>query len=173
VSLPRILVVGLCMLPSLLLVSGCTMLGYRLGTSLPPDIQVVHVPVFENATGEPGLDTEMTRATVQEFQREGSLSVSDAERSDVILHVRLTDFRVAALRYGADAVTAGEEYRFSVHADIRLIRTGSGDELLRKVVVGEADGELAGDIVAAKQRALPTVAENLAYRIVAAVVEYW
>ena len=172
-SLPRRAVSRLLPLPVLLLVSGCTMLGYRLGTSLPPDIQVVHVPVFENATGEPGLDTEMTRATVQEFQREGSLSVSDAERSDVTVLVRLNDFRASALRYGADAVTAGEEYRFSVTADIQLIRTHSGVEIMRKTVVGEADADIAGDIVAAKQRVLPDVAANLGYLIVAAVVEYW
>lgn len=155
------------------LVSGCTMLGYSLGTSLPSDIQVIVVPLFENATSEPLLEVEMTRGTIEEFQREGSLSVSDESKADVTLLVQLQEFRMTPLRYETDATTTGEEYRFTVRAEVRLLRTRSGREMLRTTLLGETDLEIDSDMGSAKQRAIPAVAQNLGYRIVAAVVEYW
>ena len=55
---------------------GCVGLGYRLGSSLPPDIRSVYVPVFVNRTGEPRVETEATRAAKQEFQRDGTLHLA-------------------------------------------------------------------------------------------------
>ena len=166
-------VIACLLVPFMMTSAGCSMLGYQLGRSLPAYIKSVHVPVFENATGEPGLGAEMTRATIQEFHREGSLSVTDEERADIWLQVRLTDFQTRAVRYGADTATVGEEYRFRVRAEVRLVRASTGMEMFSKTMVGEADGELGGDIVSAKAQVLPEVAQDLAYRIVTAVVEYW
>ncbi len=152
-------------------VAGCA--GYRLGTSLPPDISVVHVPTFVNETSEPRLETEMTRATVQEFQRDGSLAVSTVEKADVSLAVVLTDFGMRSLRYEQDRAKATEEYRLYAHARVTLTQRATGKVLMTTEVIGEAEMEPTGDLSSAKRVAMPAVAADLAHRIVESVVEFW
>ena len=61
------------------LLPGCA--GYRLGSMLPPDIKLVHVPTFINKTSEPQLEIATTRFALQEFQTDGSLKLSSAEEA--------------------------------------------------------------------------------------------
>ena len=159
----------LCVVASMLV--GC--LGYRLGSSLPPGIDVVHVPVFTNETDEPLLEVVTTQATIAEFQRDGSLAVGDADRADVILHVRLTGFSLHPLRFERDAVTTAEEYRMTIRADMRLVERRTGNVLVANRVHGERDFVFTGDLSSAKRTHLPAAAEDLATRIVRASVEFW
>lgn len=162
----------LCLaLVSCLLSSGCA--GYRLGSSLPPGIDIVHVPVFLNQTDEPLLEVITTRATMAEFQRDGTLVVGDENEADVELSVQLTDFSMDPLRYERDAATSAEEYRMTITASLQLQDTSSGNILAQSVVIGEADFVLAGDISSAKRANLPEAAEDLAARIVRASIEFW
>lgn len=159
----------LCVWTSMLL--GCA--GYRLGSSLPPGIDVVHVPVFTNETDEPLLEVVTTQATIAEFQRDGSLAVGDADRADVILHVRLTGLSLDPLRFDRDAATTAEEYRMTIRADIRLVERRNGNVLVASRVNGERDFVLAGDLSSAKRAQLPAAAQDLATRIVRASIEFW
>jgi hypothetical protein len=159
------------LLVALLLQIGCA--GYRLGSSLPPGIDVVHVPVFLNQTDEPLLEVITTRAAVAEFQRDGTLIVGQEGQSDVTLSVQLTDFSMDPLRYERDTDTSVEEYRMTITASLQLQETRSGNILAQSVVIGEADFILSGDISSAKRANLPEAAEDLAARIVRASIEFW
>lgn len=150
---------------------GC--MGYRLGSSLQPGIDVVHVPVFVNETDEPLLEVLATQATIAEFQRDGTLSVGDADRSDVVLQARLTGFALDPLRFDRDGATSAQEYRMTIRADIRLIEQRSGNVLVNSRVNGERDFVLVGDLSSAKRTHLPSAAEDLAARIVRASIEFW
>ena len=59
------------------LLCGCA--GYRLGTLLPPEIKTIHVPTFVNKTREPALEAETTGAAISEFQKDGTLRITDSE----------------------------------------------------------------------------------------------
>lgn len=155
----------------LLLLTGCA--GYRLGSSLPPGIDVVHVPVFVNETDEPRLEVLTTQATIAEFQRDGTLSVGDTDRADVTLEVRLTGFSLDPLRFDRDALTSAEEYRMTIRADIRLTDIRTGAVLVTSRVNGEADFVLTGDLSSAKRANVPAAAADLAARIVRAAIEFW
>ncbi len=161
---------GVCLI-AMWVVAGCG--GYRLGTSLPPDISIVHVPTFVNQTAEPRLETEMTRAAVQEFQRDGTLAVSTADKADVILTAVLTDFGMRSLRYERDQAKVTEEYRLYATARVTLAKRSSGEIVLAKMVTGEAEVEPTGDLSSAKRVAMPALATDLAHRIVESVVEFW
>ncbi len=150
---------------------GC--MGYRLGSSLPPGIDVVHVPVFTNETDEPALEVVTTQAAIAEFQRDGTLAIGDVDRADVILRVRLTGFSLDPVRYDRDAATTAEEYRMTIQADIQLIEIRTGDVLVRSRVHGERDFVLAGDLSSAKRTHVPAAARDLAARIVRASIEFW
>lgn len=153
------------------LCAGCA--GYRLGSTLPPDINVVHVPTFVNETPEPRLEIEATQATIREIQRDGTLSISDLQLADVVLDVRLIKFKLEPLRYEADNVVATKEYRLTITAGLTLTNRKTDTIMIRNTVQGEADFVPTGDLSSAKRDALPVAAKDLAHDIVESVVEYW
>jgi hypothetical protein len=151
--------------------AGCA--GYRLGTTLPPDVRSVHVPTFVNRTGEPLVEAETTRATVQELQRDGTLKVRSADEADVVLAATVVDFYLEPLRYEKDASRTVREYRLRLTADIVLKSRRTGDELFAGRVQGESTFEPGGDLSSAKRQALPAAARDLAHDIVESIVEFW
>ncbi len=151
--------------------TGC--IGYRLGSTLPEGINVIHVPTFVNKTTEPRLEIECSQAALRELQRDGTLSVSDLEKSDVVLNVELTGFRLDPLRYNADTSTTTREYRLTITANITLTNRRTKEVMTRNTVHGENDFIPAGDLSSAKREALPGAAADLAHDIVESVVEFW
>lgn len=156
---------------ALLCGSGCA--GYRLGSALPAGINVVHVPTFKNNTSEPQLELTTTQATISELQRDGTLSVSDSEKADVILTVTLVNFYLEPLRYETDASTTTKEYRLTIMATLELTELKTGKVLVKSSVKGETDFIPAGDLSSSKRTALPAAAADLAHQIVQSVVEFW
>lgn len=153
--------------------AGCTAMGYRVGSSLPPGISVVHVPALENRTSEPQLELATTKAVMSELQRDGTLSVGDIEKADVVLTVVLDNFVLAPLRYERDSATATSEYRMTIRASIELKNRRDGRVMVKNTVKGETDFIPSGDLSSAKRDALPRAAADLAHQIVKSVVEFW
>lgn len=157
----------------LLLNVGCTALGYRVGTTLPPGIEVVHVPSFENRSGEPRLELGATQATIAQIQRDGTLTVGDLEKADVVLEVVLTAFALTPLRYESDTATTTSEYRMTIRADVKLVRQRDNTVMAASSVKGETDFLPTSDLSSAKRDALPRAEADLAHQIVKSVVEFW
>ncbi len=152
--------------------TGCA--GYKLGSNLPPGIRSVAVPVFVNETGEPGLETLTTSATIQEFQKDGSLKVADRSGADTVVEVTLRKYTLTPLRYRSDRATTAREYRLTLVADVTWMRL-PGQEVLARTskVEGYKDFEALVDLPSARRDALPDAAADLAHRIVRTIVEHW
>lgn len=152
--------------------SGCA--GYRLGSTLPPDIRTVHVPPFENVSGEPLLEIETTRAILQEIQRDGTLVIAAADEADAILNVTIVKYEVNAVRFDRDRAKTAEEYRQEITAEVTFTKRKTGEVLLSKRQIrGDATFDAVGDMTTSKRTSLPECARDLAHDIVEKVVEYW
>jgi hypothetical protein len=151
--------------------AGCA--GYRLGSALPPGVRSVHVPTFRNNSGEPEAEVYATRATIQEFQKDGTLRVASPQEADALLEVVLVAAALEPLRYETDRAKATAEYRFRLTADLRLLSTATGQVLLNKRVEGDRTFDVEGDLSSSKRRVFPQVANDLAHEIVESVVEFW
>ncbi len=151
--------------------SGCV--GYRLGSTLPPGINIVHVPTFINKTSEPLLEIVTSKAVISEIQRDGTLSIGSLEKCDIILNVSLIDLQLKPLRYETDRTTTTREYRMTITASLKLTNRLSGKVMTRSVVTGETDFMPTGDLSSAKRDAVPDAASDLAHSIIENVVEYW
>jgi hypothetical protein len=151
--------------------SGCV--GYRLGSTLPPDVKKVYVPLFLNKSREPLIENDATAATIAELQKDGTLKVVNAENADVILECTLTAVSLNPLRYDRTDVTKPNEYRITLAASFTLKRIGSQELLCEASVIGEATFPFVGNLVSAKQSAMPQASEDLAKRIVEKAVEAW
>jgi hypothetical protein len=158
-------------LAALAVAGGCV--GYKLGSTLPPGIESVYVPTFINETGEPFVETETTRAAIQEFQKDGTLRVRDRAVADAILNVTVVEFELEPLRYERDRNKTTDEYRLTLTADVSFARAKDGEVLITRRVKGETDFLPGGDLGSAKRAALPQAARDLAHDIVESVVEYW
>ncbi|MBI4774316.1 MAG: LptE family protein [Deltaproteobacteria bacterium] len=85
-----------------LLLVGC---GYQLKGrhgSLPEDMRTIAIPVMQNRTNEPGLETTATRIFIEEFNRRTELKVVTEDRADVVLRGEIQDIYVSPLSYGAN-----------------------------------------------------------------------
>lgn len=153
--------------------SSCKQLGYKLGTTLPDGLRSVHIPIFINNTKEPLLETAATQATLQEFQREGTMKIAK-DQADTLLEVTLTDFVLEPLRYRKDESLTGREYRVRIYANMVFSKTKPEKAIIiNKRVIGEATFLLVGDLSSSKQTAIPDAVANLGYHIVNSIVEYW
>ncbi len=162
-----------CLLPAVLcLLAGCA--GYRLGSTLPPDIRSVHIPTFINETDEPQLEMETTGAVITEFQRNGTLRITDRDQADSILEVVIKKYELVPIRYDRDEATTAKEYRLVITASINFSRVNADMPIIKnKQVIGESDFDVVGDRTTLKRQALPKVAKDLGHNIIEAVVEYW
>jgi len=152
--------------------SGCA--GYQLGSTLPPGIESVYVPTFVNNTREPQIETDTTRAAIEEFQRDGTLRVVGRDRADTMVEVTLTGFALEPLRYDRNRALQTEEYRLRITAEIVFKRLGPEETvMLQKTVEGSTEFDFTGDLSSSKRTALPDAADDLAHEIVESVVEYW
>ncbi len=153
--------------------TGCSWMGYNVGSTLPPGIRSVFVPVFANQTGEPQLEFETTNAAIQEFQKDGTLRVAGKDQADAILEVKITRYDLAPVRYREDQRTTAREYRLTLTADMSFRKLANSEVLMTKTVTGEATFAVIGDLPTAQRNALPAAAKNLAHYLVRNVVEYW
>lgn len=158
------------------LLSGCTQMGYNLGSMLPPEIKTVHVPTVVNNTDEPTVEIEVTRAVIEALQLDGSLKIAGRQDADSVLRIVLTDYRIVPVAYqrtGANTTTT-QEYRIFLTAGMVLTRASDGSVLAESTHVrGDAIFEFLGDLTSSKRVGLPIAADDLARDIVERVVEYW
>jgi len=154
-----------------LLLNGCR--SYRLGSTLDPRIKTVFVPVFVNQAGYPQLETRTTAATIEEFQRDGTLRIAERAAADLVVEVTLQRYVLQPLRYDQNRTTSATEYRTLMDA-VMTVRGRDGKVLMADVKIrGESTFEFSGDIATARQKALPQASRDMAHRIIETVVEAW
>jgi hypothetical protein len=69
---------------------------------LPPHLKTISVQPVENQTIKPGLDVSMTNLLVQDFERDGSLRITDLSRADVVLRCRVTNYEKSPQTYSGN-----------------------------------------------------------------------
>lgn len=169
--LPSAILSALSVLLALFSLVGCV--GYRLGSTLPPDIKTVYVPLFANKSREPLVENNATAALIAELQKDGTLKVVNMENADVVLECTLTSVSLNPLRYNRSDVTKPNEYRLTLAASLTLKRVRDQEVLCEASVIGESTFPFVGNLTSAKQSAMPRAAEDLAKRIVEKAVEAW
>lgn len=100
------------------LASSC---GYHFsgtGGLVPEGARFIAVPVFINGTNEPYVDVEVTQAVVQEFLTDGRLKVVSPEEAELVLHGKVTKYKVMPLSY--TDLSHVQQYKVNLTVDARL-----------------------------------------------------
>lgn len=103
---------------ALLLVAGLPGCGYSIRGTLPSHIQTIAIPIFQNATTEPGVETIISRAVVEAFSTSGRLRVVRPEQADAILEGEVVGYDVRSIAF--DPRGRVRLYRLLVTMNLRL-----------------------------------------------------
>ncbi|MBU4211110.1 MAG: hypothetical protein KKD33_00845 [Verrucomicrobia bacterium] len=155
----------------LLTLPGCV--GYRLGSTLPPDVKAIYVHLFINRCNEPLLEIDTTNATIAEFQKDGTLRIVPKGEADVLLETTLNAMTLTPLRYSKTDKVKPNEYRLTLQASFVLKRAKTREIMNEAAVIGESTFVFVGNLNSSKRAAIPAASEDLAKRIVEKVVETW
>lgn len=151
--------------------AGCA--GYRMGSTLPDDVQTVSVSVV-NQTEEPQIEVAVMHALRAEIQMDGRLKIRPADEADTILTVTLNNYRLQPLAYDNRRGALVREYRIVLNASSVLSRSETGEVLVESPgLLGESDVDYNDDLTSTKRAALPGAAADLARKAVSLVTTAW
>ena len=149
--------------------------GYHLsgyGSSLPPNIRTIAIPVFKNSSSEPNIQSEVTEAVRRAFTSDGRLKVADAKKADWIMRGTLTDYQLRAVAFNSK--DSAEEYIVRIGVQITTY-----DRIKKKIIFDQkfttqwnyrATSNVVGSQLE-KFAALREAYEDLADRLVSLIIE--
>ena len=105
------------------LLTGC---GYQMvgkETHVPPGLDSVAIPTFQNQTFEPGIEVQFTRGFLREFIQDRRVNVVGRSEADSILEGVIKSFNFYSISYDRSGLVL--EYQTNVVLDLTLKkRTG-------------------------------------------------
>jgi len=158
-------------LSTFLMLTSCA--SYKLGSSLPNDIKTVYVPICVNKTKEINIENYVTQAILTRIQEDGSLRIADEQLADTILEVAIVDYELAPVQYLQGDEKTVSEYRLRLTAQFTFTRSSTGTVIITSSAIGEHKFTPTGDMVQAKNQALPDAAANLSHYILEQVGDFW
>jgi hypothetical protein len=149
---------------------GC---GYSFRGSLPSHIQTIAVPIFENRTLQPNVDSIITRAVVQAFATDGRLRVVRRADADAILEGQIVRYRVDAIAYDSNLNILAYRLTLGLNLTMRDVRRNT--LLLNQAPVSEqAEFRVAGSVATTidiEESALAQAADTIARNIVSYAIQ--
>ncbi len=154
-----------------LILSGCA--GYRVGSTLPKDVQTVSLSII-NKSDEPSIEVAVMKALRAELQMDGRLEVRSKEEADTALTVTLNKFDLDPLAFNRKEGSLAEEYRMTLTASAVLRDAESNEVILENPEIrGEAEFPYVADLTSVKRSALPEAAGDLARKVVSTTLTGW
>lgn len=153
--------------------AGC---GYRLrgtGSSLPPRIKTMSVPMFRNRTTRYELDVKLTRAVINELVARGKVRIGDdPAAADAVLEGEITGF--VARPIGFSGGNQADKYNITVTAKVTLKDRSTAEPLFANpafVYQQEYDVPPGSSFESVQTEALDKIAEKFARSLVVSILE--
>jgi hypothetical protein len=150
--------------------------GYHLrgtGSSLPPHIKVLNVPMFANRTTRFELDLKLTQKVIDEMVARGKVEITDqTDAADAVLVGEILRFQAMPIGFGENA--AADRYNISIVAKVVL-----RDTVQKKVIFsnpsfvyqGEYEVPEGVDFESVETEAIDEIAVKFARSLVVAILE--
>lgn len=150
--------------------------GYYLrgtGSSLPPHIEALNIPMFTNRTTRFELDVKLTQSVIDEMVARGKVEITaDADAADAVLLGEIIAFRATPIGFGQE-MTA-DRYSITIVAKV-LLR-----DLVQKKVIfsnpsfiyqGEYEVPEGADFETVETEAVNEISDKFARSLVVAILE--
>lgn len=164
---------------TILLILACSLFsqcGYHLrgtGSSLPPHIEVLSIPMFVNRTTRFELDLKLTQGVIDEMVARGKVEITDdMESADAVLTGEILRFQANPIGFGEDATA--DRYNISIVAKVVL-----RDMVQKKVIFsnpsfvyqGEYEVPPGSDFESVETEAIDEIALKFARSLVVTILE--
>ncbi len=157
----------------LMLAVGLAGCGYSFRGNLPDRIKTVGVPIFQNKTSSPGVESLLTSAVVDAFASNGRLRVVKPEEADAVLTGEVVGYGVVSIAY--DNLANVRQYRLVVTMNLRLRDVKKNETLFDQQGLKEqADFQVLGAVsqtIGAEEGAVRTAATQVARSIVSLTID--
>lgn len=156
------------------LLSGCA--GYTLGPIQPTFMKGVHrlaVPIFDNKTFEPQIQTLVTDTFIKQLQQDGTYEITGADQADA--EIRGTIFRVTRVKARSviGNVLASSQFNLQVTIRVQVINAHSGATIGQRDVTGQTTFFVGNDLPTQERQAVPLAAEDAAVQAASYLSEGW
>jgi hypothetical protein len=131
----------------------------------------IQVSPFANQTLEPRLGDAVTAALRKSFQRDGTYRLATAGDTDLIVTGEITRYHRVELSYQATDIVTVRDYRVTLTAHVTARERSTGAVVLDRVVTGNTPVRAGSDLAGAERQALPLLAEDLAKKVTALLVD--
>jgi len=150
--------------------------GYHLrgtGSSLPPGLRSMAIPVFKNLTTRYQLDLKLTRAVINEMVARSKVAVeADAAKADAVLEGEVVSFAATPVAFTGQ--TQADRYTITVTAKVVLRDQATRKTLFSNpafVYIEEYQVPPGRDFESVQSEAIDRVAEKFARSLVVAILE--
>ena len=150
---------------TLLLLTAC---GYHFsgGGDLPAGIKTVSIGIFENRSGETGIETLITNDLVNQFTRFDNVRIVDREAAEAVLTGTIKSSRIRTIAHSSPTQPA--ERRITLFLDV-ILRNPDGQKIWSANDISASDSyEVAAEKWRTEQNkksAIAVLSERVAERI--------
>ena len=163
---------ALLLLLAALVSASCGYLPVGTGSTLPPTIRRVQVPLFENRTTRFQLDLKLTQAVIDEFVARGKVEITtDAAKADGLLIGRILAFTATPVAFSNKTA---DRYEIQVVTEITL-KEAKTDKVIytNPSYAFKTDYQVpqGQDFESSQSKALDTLAQLFARSLIVAILE--
>ncbi|HET9377689.1 MAG TPA: hypothetical protein VFO40_22135 [Chthoniobacterales bacterium] len=154
--------------------SGCA--GYTLGPIQPSFMKGMHklaVPIFDNKTYEPQVQTLVTDTFIKQIQQDGTYEITGLDQADV--EIRGTIFAVTRVKARSviGNVLASSQFNLQVQIRVQAINAHTGAVMGQRDVTGQTTFFVGNDLPTQERQAIPLAAEDAAVQAASFLSEGW
>jgi hypothetical protein len=155
----------------LALVAGCA--GYRLGPTngLSAGARSVQITPLVNKTSEPRVGDYVMESMRKTLQQDGTYRLATHGDGDIIVSGVIQTYRRSELSYVPTDVITVLDYDIYLTMELTARERATGRVIVDKQVVGHTSLRAGNDLPSAERQAIPLLAEDLARKATAMLVD--
>lgn len=171
----RVFLSLLCLIFAGLLPAGC---GYRIGSTMHPQVKTIGIPPPVNDTNSYNLSAILRGQLSEQFMLDGSLKVVGAGDADCLIYCRITKVGFSQTMTRSydqlNEVFTPNEWMATVTLEFSVVLPGRKDPLVAtKIVAGSATFQAPSDLETARTRGVQQAMRQAAIKAVAETTEAW
>ena len=155
-----------------LLLNGC---GYHLvgtGSSLPPHLKTLSIPLFTNSSSEPEIRRELTSSIINSFITDGRIKIVRKGNSDMVMKGSLLYYDLSAFAFSSSDFAS--DYKVKLGVKVEVIDKVNDKPYIKNKFTTKWDYKATSDIVdteSARLAALEEAYKELGNRLVSLLID--
>jgi hypothetical protein len=156
------------------LLSGCA--GYTVGPIQPTYMKGVHklaVPIFDNKTYEPQIQTLVTTTFIKQLQQDGTYEITGLDQADAEVRGAIYTVTRIKARSVIGNVLASSQFNLQVQVRVIVVNAHTGITIGQRDVTGQTTFFVGNDLPTQERQAIPLAAEDAAVQAASYLSEGW